>query len=118
MGCYSPSPLKKISPRDYSKCIKRVGVGWLPRWKELRVVGSQEVFMFPHGFIFRVIIPLYLIESSSLIACDSVLLVENLDGTGLVGQVGFQWNGVLHNYISQRFQTSFELGDVEHIMYS
>jgi hypothetical protein len=74
--------------------------------------------MFPRGFIFAVIIPLYLVELSSLVACDSVLLVENLDGTGLVGQVEFQRNGVLCNHISQRFQTSFELGDVEHIMFS
>jgi hypothetical protein len=73
--------------------------------------------MFPRGFIFGVIIPLYLVDLSSLVMCDSVLLVENLDGMGLVGQVRFQWNGVLHNHISQRFQTSFELGDVEHIMY-
>jgi hypothetical protein len=74
--------------------------------------------MFPCGFIFGVIIPLYLVEPSSLVACDSVLLVENLDGTGLLGHVGFQQNGVLHNHINRRFQTSFELGDVEHIMYS
>jgi hypothetical protein len=74
--------------------------------------------MVPHGFIFGVIIPLYLVEPSTLVACDSVLLVKNLDGTGLVGQVGFQRNGVLHNHISWRFQTSFELGDVEQIMYS
>jgi hypothetical protein len=93
-------------------------VEWLPRWKELTVVGSQEVLMFPHDFVFRVVIPLYLVELSSLVACDSVLLVKNLDGAGLVGQVGFQWNGVLHNHISQRFQVSFELGDMEHIMYS
>jgi hypothetical protein len=73
--------------------------------------------MFPRGFIFRVIIPLYLVDLSSLVMCDSVLLVENLDGMGLVGQVRFQWDGVLNNHISQRFQTSFELGDVEHIMY-
>jgi hypothetical protein len=73
--------------------------------------------MFPRGFIFGVIIPLYLVDLSSLVMCDSVLLVENLDGMGLVGQVRFQWDGVLNNHISQRFQTSFELGDVEHIMY-
>jgi hypothetical protein len=73
--------------------------------------------MFPRGFIFGVIIPLYFVELSSLVACDSVLLVKNLDGMGLVGQVGFQWNGVFDNHISQRFQTSFELEDVEHIMY-
>jgi hypothetical protein len=46
--------------------------------------------MFPRGFVFRVIIPLYLLEPSNLVACDSVLLVENLDGMGPVGQVGFQ----------------------------
>jgi hypothetical protein len=45
--------------------------------------------MFPRGFIFGVIIPLYFVELSSLVACDSVLLVKNLDGMGLVGQVGF-----------------------------
>jgi hypothetical protein len=74
--------------------------------------------MFPRGFVFRVIIPLYLVEPSSLVTCDSVLLVKNLDGTGLVGQVGFQRISVLHNHITRRVQTSFELGDVEHIMYS
>jgi hypothetical protein len=73
--------------------------------------------MFPCGFIFGVIIPLYLVEPSSLIAFYSILLVENLDGMGLVGQVGFQWNGIFDNHIRLRFQTSFELGDVEHIMY-
>jgi hypothetical protein len=73
--------------------------------------------MFPRGFVFRVIIPLYLVEPSSLVACDSILLVENFDGMGLVGQVRFQWNGVFDNHISRRFQTSFELGDVEHIVY-
>jgi hypothetical protein len=72
--------------------------------------------MFPRGFVFGVIIPLYLVELSSLVAHDSVLLVENLGGTCLVGQVKFQWNGALHNHISRRLQTSFELGDVEHIM--
>jgi hypothetical protein len=74
--------------------------------------------MFPRGFIIEVIIPFYLVEPSSLVACDSVLLVKNLDGMGLVGQVGFQRNGVFNNHISQRFQMSFELGDVEHIVYS
>jgi hypothetical protein len=64
---------------------------------------SGEVFIFPRGFIFGVIIPLYLVEPSSLVACDSVSLVENLDGMGLVGHVGFQWNGVFDNHISQRF---------------
>jgi hypothetical protein len=40
--------------------------------------------MFPRDFVFGVIIPLYLIEPSSLVARDSVLLVDNLDGMGLV----------------------------------
>jgi hypothetical protein len=53
--------------------------------------------MSPRDFVFGVIIPLYLIELSSLVVCDSVSLVENLDGMGLVGQVGFQWNGVFDN---------------------
>jgi hypothetical protein len=59
--------------------------------------------VFPRGFVFRVILPLFLVEPSSLVACDSVLLVENLVGMGLVGQVRFQRNGVLNNHISWRF---------------
>jgi hypothetical protein len=46
--------------------------------------------MFPRGFIFGVIIPLYLEDPSSLVACDSSLLVKNFDGMCLVGQVRFQ----------------------------
>jgi hypothetical protein len=93
-------------------------VGWLPRWKELGVVGSQEFLMFPRGSIFGVVIPLDLVEPSCLFACDSVLLVENLDGICLVCQIRVQWDGVFDNNISQRLQTSFELGDMEHIMNS
>jgi hypothetical protein len=93
-----------------------MGVGWLPRWKELGIVGSQELLTFPCGFIFRVIISLDLIEPSSLVACDSVLLVENLDEICLVRQIRFQWNGVFDNHIRWRLQTSLELGDMKHIM--
>jgi hypothetical protein len=74
--------------------------------------------MFPCGFIFRVIILLDIVEPSSLIARDSVLLVEHLDGICLLCQIGFQWDGVFDNNISQRLQTSFELGDMKHIMNS
>jgi hypothetical protein len=74
--------------------------------------------MFPCGFIFRVIILLDIVESSSLIARDSVLLVEHLDGICLLCQIRFQWDGVFDNNISQRLQTSFELGDMKHIMNS
>jgi hypothetical protein len=74
--------------------------------------------MFPYGFVFRVIIPLNFIESSSLVAYDSVLLVENLGGICLVCQILFQWDGVFDNNISQRLQASFELGDMKHIMHS
>jgi hypothetical protein len=61
-----------------------MGVEWLPRWKELGVVGPPELLMFSRGFVFGVVIPLNLVESSSLVACDLVLLVENLDGSCLV----------------------------------
>jgi hypothetical protein len=74
--------------------------------------------MFPCFFIFGVIIPLDLIEPSCLVARDSVLLVENHDGMCLVRQIRFQWDGVFDNNISRRLQTSFELGDMEHIMNS
>jgi hypothetical protein len=72
--------------------------------------------MLPRGFIFGVIIPLDLIEPSSLVACDLVLLVENLGGICLVCQIRFQWDGVFDNNIDRRLQTSFELGDVKHII--
>jgi hypothetical protein len=73
--------------------------------------------MFPHGFIFGVIIPFDLVEPSSLVVRDSVLLVEHLDGICLVCQIKFQWDGVLDNNISWRLQTSFELGDMKHIVH-
>jgi hypothetical protein len=62
--------------------------------------------MFPRGFIFGVIIPLDLIEPSSLVARDSVLLVEHLDGICLVCQIRFQWDGVFDNNISRGLHTS------------
>jgi hypothetical protein len=74
--------------------------------------------MFPCGFVFGVIIPLELIELSSLVARDSVLLVEHLDGICLVCQIRFQWNDAFDNNISWRLHTSFELGDIKHIMHS
>jgi hypothetical protein len=91
-------------------------VGWLPQLKELGVVGSQDFLIFPCGFNFEVVIPLDLVELSSLVV--RVLLVENLDGTCLVCQIQFQWDGVFDNNISQRLQTSFELGDMKHIVNS
>jgi hypothetical protein len=69
-------------------------VGWLPRWGKLRVVGSQEFLMLPRGFIFRVIIPLDLVDPSNFVVCDSVVLVKNLDEISLLCQIWFQWNGV------------------------
>jgi hypothetical protein len=58
--------------------------------------------MFPHGFVFRVIIPLDLVELSSLITRDSVLLVEHLDGICLVCQIRFQCDGVFDNNLGRR----------------
>jgi hypothetical protein len=79
--------------------------------------------MFPCGscselLIFGVIIPLDLVELSSLVARDSVLLVKHLDGMCLICQILFQWDGVFDNHINRRLQTSFELGDMKHIMNS
>jgi hypothetical protein len=74
--------------------------------------------MFPRCFIFGVIIPLDLVKLSSLIAHDSVLSAENLGGIYLVCQIRFQQDGVFDNNISRRLQTSFELGDMKHIMNS
>jgi hypothetical protein len=58
--------------------------------------------MFPHSFVFGVVIPLNLVELSSLVTHDSVLLVENLNGMCLVHQIRFQWDGVFDNHISRR----------------
>jgi hypothetical protein len=59
-----------------------------------------KVFMFPHGFIFRMIIPLNFVDLSSLVAGDSILLVENLGGICLVCQIRFQWNDIFNDNIS------------------
>jgi hypothetical protein len=91
-------------------------VRWLARWKELGVVGSRELLTFPRGFIFGEIILLDLVEPSSLVSCDSVLLVENLGGICLIRQIRFEWDGVFDNHICWRLQASVELGDMKHIM--
>jgi hypothetical protein len=74
--------------------------------------------MFPRGFIFKMIIPLSLVKSCGLVAGDSVLLVQNLGRIGLVCQVRLQWDGVFDDDISRGLQTSFELGDMEHVVNS
>jgi hypothetical protein len=74
--------------------------------------------MFPHGFIFRVVIPLVLVEPTSLVVCDLVLLVEDLDGICFICQIRFQWDDVFDNNVGRWLQTSFELGDMKHIVNS
>jgi hypothetical protein len=74
--------------------------------------------MFPRGLVFRVIILLDLVKLSSLVARDSALFVEHLDGIYLVCQIRFQRDGVYDHHINWRLQTSFELGDMKHIMHS
>jgi hypothetical protein len=74
--------------------------------------------MFPRGFILGMIIPLNLAKLCGLIAGDSVLLVQNFGRIELVCQVRLQWDGIFNDKISQGLQTSFELGDMKHIMNS
>jgi hypothetical protein len=74
--------------------------------------------MFPRDFIFGLVIPLHFVKLSGLVLSDSVLLVQNLDGMCLVCQVWLQWNGVLNYHIDWRLQTSFELGDMKHVINS
>jgi hypothetical protein len=74
--------------------------------------------MFPCGFIFKMIISLDLVEPSSLVAGDSVLLVENLGGICLVCEIRFQWNGIFNDNIGRGLQTSFELEHMKHILHS
>jgi hypothetical protein len=64
------------------------------------------------------IIPLNLVEPSSVVAGDSVLLVENLGGICLVCQTWFQWNGIFNDNIGRGLETSFELADMKNIMHS
>jgi hypothetical protein len=60
--------------------------------------------MFSRCFIFRMIIPFDLVEPSSLVVRDLVLLVENLDGMCLIRQIRFQWDGAFDNNISGCFR--------------
>jgi hypothetical protein len=55
-------------------------------------------------------------KTGSLVLSDSILLVQNLDRICLVCQVWLQWGGVFHYDIGWRLQTSFELGDMKHVM--
>jgi hypothetical protein len=51
--------------------------------------------MFPRGFVFGEIIRLYLVELSSLVACDSVLLVES-GSNGMVSSTTTSIGGFRH----------------------
>jgi hypothetical protein len=64
--------------------------------------------MFPRGFLFGVLIPLDLVEPSSLVADDSVLLVENLDGIDLVRQIRFWWDAITTSVGGFRHLLSWE----------
>jgi hypothetical protein len=77
------------------------------------LIGSPHVPTWLH---LGVLIPLDLIEPSSLVACDSVLLVEDLNGICLVRQIRFQWDGVFNNHVCRGLQTSLELEDMKQIM--
>jgi hypothetical protein len=72
--------------------------------------------MFSHGFIFRMIISLNRVKLCGLVAGDSVLLVQNLGRIGLICQVWLQWDGIFDDNISWGHHTSFELGDMKHMM--
>jgi hypothetical protein len=74
--------------------------------------------MFSRGLLFGVVIPLDLVEPSSPVAGDSVLLIENIDVVCLVYQIMFQWDGVFDNHICRGLETFLELGDMEHIVHS
>jgi hypothetical protein len=74
--------------------------------------------MFPCGFIFGMVISLNLVKLCGLVAGDSVLLVQNLGRIGLVCQVRLQWDGIFYDHISWGLQTSFESGDMKHLMNS
>jgi hypothetical protein len=114
-----PSPLKRESHPEIEVNAKKVNKVWIVNSiEETRVVGSQEFFMFPRGFIFGVIIPLNLVELSGLVVCDPVLLVENLGGVCFLCQIWFQWDDIFNNNIGRCLQTSFELGDIKYIMRS
>jgi hypothetical protein len=48
---------------------------------------SKGIFMFPSGFLFGVVTPLYLAEFDGFGACSSFCCLEYLDGFLLIGQV-------------------------------
>jgi hypothetical protein len=119
MRCYNPPNFKKEShPVIKVKEKGEWGVDWLPWQKNLRVVGPHEFFMFPRGFILGVIIPLNLVKLGSIVSGDSVLLLEDIGGICLVCQVLLQCDGMFNNNIGWELHTSFELGDMKHVVNS
>jgi hypothetical protein len=105
MKCHNPHPLKNI-PRLKKAKDGEVWISYL----------DERNSVFPRGFIFRVVILLNLVEPSSLVSCDSVLLIENLGGICLVRQAWLEWDGIFNHNISRGLQTCFELGDVKHVV--
>jgi hypothetical protein len=60
MGCYNPPPLKEISPRDCSECIKASGGGVVTAMEGTRgswITGSLHVPTWLHLWSDHSIVP-------------------------------------------------------------
>jgi hypothetical protein len=70
--------------------------------EETRDSWIAGILHVPTWLHLRSNIPLDLIELSSLVVHDSILLVNNIGGICLVCQIWFQWDGVFDNNINRR----------------
>jgi hypothetical protein len=55
------------------------------------MVQMDEFFTLPSGLFFSMVAPLYLEELDSLVPCDTVLLIQDLDWMLEVRQVSLEW---------------------------
>jgi hypothetical protein len=55
------------------------------------MASMKEVLTFPHCFFFSMIAPLNVEELDNLAPCDTILLIQDLDGVLGIAQIQLEW---------------------------
>jgi hypothetical protein len=116
-GCYSPPPLKRISPRDYKHIggHKR-GTHTLLRREKLWILGTKELLGLPCSLFLGMMPLVNLVEVNHLSPRDSVLLTQKLHWMLWIRQVGIKRHDIINDNISGWIQTFLQLRDMEHVL--
>src|SRR4051812_419232 len=94
LGCYIPSPLKKISSRDLQKDEKDY-LGF----EEIGKLRPDVIFALPGSFLFCVVAPLNLEKLDASGSVSSESFFQNTDGYFGIGKVIVDLYGLMIDII-------------------